>query len=119
MKAVKIAIFILLILTVSVYANSLYIGHITDKIFTALYDKLMPSKIEKAFNKALETWCKNSGIRNYHYGRRFQTIQEFANYLINRQELNNKSDSELFNIFEEELRKKKSSNDDNFNKKNI
>lgn len=32
MKAVKIAILILLILTVSVYANSLYIGHITDKI---------------------------------------------------------------------------------------
>ena len=80
-------------------------GHITDKIFAALHDKLMPSKVEKAFNKALEKWSKNSDIRNYHYGRRFQTIQEFANYLINRQELNNKSDSELFNIFEEELRK--------------
>ena len=33
-------------------------GHITDKIFAALHDKLMPSKVEKAFNKALEKWSK-------------------------------------------------------------
>ena len=57
-------------------------GHITDKIFAALHDKLMPSKVEKAFNKALEKWSKNSDIRNYHYGRRFQTIQEFGDIIM-------------------------------------
>lgn len=60
MKAVKIAILILVILTVSVYANSLYIGYITDNIAIKV-ENITVDDIAKAlseFEKVFEEFKK-------------------------------------------------------------
>lgn len=82
-------------------------GFLIDKAFESLYRKVMPNKnkIERAFKKALDKWSKNTGICEYHYGRRFQTIQDYVNYAINRENSEIESDNELFQLFEDELRK--------------
>ena len=78
--------------------------HILDKVFIGLYKKLMPSRIEKAFENALDKWSKNTEIRKYHYGRRVLTIQDFSEHIINGTESKSESEKELFKIFEEELK---------------
>ena len=78
--------------------------HILDKVFIGLYKKLMPSRIEKAFENALNKWSKNAEIRKYHYGRRVLTIQDFSEHIINGTESKSESEKELFKIFEEELK---------------
>lgn len=78
--------------------------HILDKVFIGLYKKLMPSRIEKAFENALDKWSKNTEIRKYHYGRRVLTIQDFSEHIINGTKSKSESEKELFKIFEEELK---------------
>lgn len=80
-------------------------GFLMDKALTSLYKKIKPNKIEKAFQKALDKWSKNSDICEHHYGRRFQTIQDYVDYAINRENSKIESENELFQLFENELRK--------------
>ena len=60
MKAVKISVLFLIILTVSVYANSLYIGYITDNIAIKI-ENITTDDIAKAsseFEKVFEEFKK-------------------------------------------------------------
>lgn len=80
MKAVKIAILILVILTVSVYANSLYIGYITDKIAIKV-ENITTDDISKAVSE-FEIVFKE-----------FQKAEKYISITVSHDDLTNIEDS--------------------------
>ena len=74
-----------------------------DKTFTFLYNKLKRSEVDKAYKRAVKRWNTSSYVRKSYLDQKFETLQEFADYVINRQ--NDGSVNGLFQLFEEELRK--------------
>ena len=74
-----------------------------DKSFTFLYNKLKRNEVDKAYKRAVKRWNTSSYVRKSYLDQKFETLQEFADYVINRQ--NDCSVNGLFQLFEEELRK--------------
>ena len=74
-----------------------------DKSFTLLYNKLKQNEVDKAYKRAVKKWNTSPYVRKNYLDRKFETLQEFADYVINGQ--NDGSVNGLFQLFEEELRK--------------
>ena len=74
-----------------------------DKTFTFLYNKLKRNEVDKAYKRAVKRYNTSSYVRKSYLDQKFETLQEFADYVINRQD--DGSVNGLFQLFEEELRK--------------